>query len=87
MYNLTLEEQKELDTFLKENLKKGYIQPSQSPMVTPFFFVKMDRKLWPCQDYRYLNEWMIMYVYPLPLISELMDKIKDGKYFTKLDIQ
>ena len=27
-----------------------------------------------------------MDAYPLLLISELMDKIKDGKYFTKLDI-
>ena len=28
MYNLTPEEQKELDVFLKDNLKKGYIRPS-----------------------------------------------------------
>jgi hypothetical protein len=45
-YNLTLAEQLELDKFLKENLKKGYIQPSQSPMASPFFFVsKKDGKL------------------------------------------
>ena len=87
-YNLTPEEQKELDAFLKENLEKGYIRPSKSPMATPFFFVKKkDGKLRPCQDYQYLNEWTIKNVYLLPLISELMDKIKDGKYFTKLDIR
>ena len=34
-YNLTLEEQNELDIFLKDNLKKWYIRPSQSPMATP----------------------------------------------------
>ena len=39
-YNLTPEEQKELVIFLKDNLEKGYIRPSQSPMATPFFFVK-----------------------------------------------
>jgi hypothetical protein len=56
-YNLTPEEQTELDKFLKENLEKGYIRPSQSPMATPFFFVKKkDGKLRPCQDYRYLND-------------------------------
>jgi hypothetical protein len=44
-YNLTLAEQLELDKFLKENLEKGYIQPSQSPMASPFFFVsKKDGK-------------------------------------------
>jgi hypothetical protein len=36
-YNLTTEEQTELDKFLKENLEKGYIRSSQSPMATPFF--------------------------------------------------
>ena len=38
-YNLTPIEQIELDKFLKESLEKGYIQPSQSPMASPFFFV------------------------------------------------
>ena len=39
-HNLTPEKHKELDKFLDENLAKGYIQPSQSPMASPFFFVK-----------------------------------------------
>jgi hypothetical protein len=39
-YNLTPKEQVELDKILKENLDKGYIKPSQSPMASPFFFVK-----------------------------------------------
>ena len=74
-YNLTPAEQIELDKFLKENLEKGYIRPSQSPMASPSFFVnKKDGKLWPCQDYRYLNDWMIKNSYPLPLIPEIMDK-------------
>ena len=45
-YNLTLAEQIELDKFLKENLEKGYIRPSQLLMASPFFFVnKKDGKL------------------------------------------
>ena len=87
-YNLTPEEQIELDKFLKENIDKGYIRNSQSPMASPFFFVKKkDGKLRPCQDYRYLNEWTIKNAYPLPLISEILDKLKDAKYFTKLDVR
>ena len=87
-YNLTLAEQTKLDKFLKENLEKGYIRPSQSPMASPFSFVnKKDGKLWPCQDYWYLNDWMIKNSYPLPLILEIMDKLKGAKYFTKLDIR
>ena len=87
-YNLTPAEQIELDKFLKENLEKGYIRPSQSLMASPSFFVnKKDEKLRPCQDYRYLNDWMIKNSYPLPLIWEIMDKLKGTKYFTKLDVR
>ncbi|HET6992228.1 MAG TPA: hypothetical protein VFJ43_12925, partial [Bacteroidia bacterium] len=75
-YNLTPEEQTELDQWIKENLDKGYIRPSQSPMASPFFYVKKkDGRLRPCQDYRYLNDWTIKNAYPLQLISKLTDKI------------
>jgi transposase InsO family protein len=87
-YNLTPQEQIELDKFLKENLEKGYIRPSQSPMASPFFFVdKKDGKLRPCQDYRYLNEHTIKNAYPLPSINELLDKLKGARRFTKLDVR
>jgi hypothetical protein len=75
-YTLTLEEQLEQDKFLRENLEKGYIQPSQFSMASPFFFVKKkDGKLRPCQVYHYLNNWTIKNAYPLPLILEIMDKL------------
>jgi len=38
-YNLTLEEQHQQAEFIQENLKKGYIRLSKSPMASPFFFV------------------------------------------------
>ena len=90
LYNLTPEEWEQQELFIKENLKKGYIRPSRSPMASPFFFVnKKDRKLWPTQDYMYLNQWMIKNAYPLPLILEIMDKIKASraKYFAKFNVQ
>ena len=40
IYPLSPAEQKELDTFLKENLETGQIQPSKSPMSSPVFFIK-----------------------------------------------
>ena len=89
-YNLTPEEHKQQELFIKENLKKGYIWPSRSPMASPFFFInKKDGKLWPTQDYRYLNQWTIKNTYLLPLISEIMDKIKTSgaKYFTKFNVR
>ena len=45
-YSLTPQEQIEMEKFLKEILQKGYLQPSKSPMSSPFLFVdKKDRKL------------------------------------------
>jgi len=38
-YNLTPAEQRELNCFIDDNLEKGYIRSSQSPMASPFFFV------------------------------------------------
>ncbi len=40
----------------------------------------------PVQDYQKLNEMTIKNRYPLPLISELIDKLRGAKYFTKLDV-
>ena len=57
-------------------------------MASPFFFVKKkDGKLRPVQDYWKLNEMMIKNRYPLPLISELINKLTHAKIFSKMDIQ
>ncbi|OJT15194.1 Transposon Tf2-12 polyprotein [Trametes pubescens] len=88
IYPMTLEEQDALDVFLEENLRTGRIRPSKSPWGAPFFFVKKkDGKLRPVQDYRKLNDMTKKNKYPLPLMSELFDRLKGAKYFTKLDIR
>ncbi|KAJ8455645.1 hypothetical protein ONZ51_g12371 [Trametes cubensis] len=74
--------------FIAENLKKGYIQKSKSPLASPFFFVtKKDGSLRPVQDYRALNEGTIKNAYPLPLISDIIDRLKGATIFTKLDVR
>jgi hypothetical protein len=89
VYPLTPAEQTKFDKFLEENLRNGYIQPSKSPMVSPFFFVskKDTDALHPCQDYRYLNDGTVKNICPLPLISDLLNKLKGANIFTKLDIR
>ncbi|KAL5536496.1 hypothetical protein ACEPAF_318 [Sanghuangporus sanghuang] len=57
-------------------------------MASPFFFIKKeDGSLQAIQDYRKLNEGMVKNKYPLPLINELIDKVKDAKYIMKLDVR
>ena len=77
-----------MDEFLQENLNSERIRPSKSPLASPFFFIKKkDGSLCPVQDYRYLNSITIKNRYPLPLIVELMDKLKGATIFTKFDIR
>ena len=88
IYPMSPMEQEELDRFIEENLRKGYIRPSKSPMASPVFFVKKkDGKLRFVQDYRKLNEITIKNRYPLPLISQLIDRLRGAKFFTKLDVR
>ena len=57
VYPLSREERDEVREFVKEQLQKGYIQPSKSLQIVPVSFVgKKDGKKWMVQDYRYLNE-------------------------------
>ena len=56
-YPLLREEREEVREFVKEQLRKGYIQPLKSPQTVPVFFVgKKDGKKRMVQDYRYINE-------------------------------
>ena len=88
VYPISPGEETELKKFIDENLAKGYIRKSKSPQAAPFFFVaKKDGKLRPVQDYRYLNKGTIKDAYPLPRISDLMDKLRGKKYFTKMDVR
>ena len=46
-----------------------------------------DRSRRLCVDYRALNHFTIPNKYLLPHISELLDKTRGGKWFTKLDLK
>jgi len=88
VYSLSPVEQKELDTFLEENLHTGQIHPSKSPMVALVFFIKKkDSSLRLVQDYRALNSMTVKNKYPLPLISKLVSQLHRARYFTKLDVR
>ena len=93
VYPLSPTEDTALQTFLSENLDKGYIQQLKSPYAFPFFFIKKKNgDLRPIQDYRKLNAFTVRNTAPLPLIHELMDRLtrvhgRRSALFTKLDIR
>ena len=88
VYPLSPVEQKELDSFLEENLRTRRIRLSKSPIAAPVFFIKKKNgSLWLVQDYRALNSMMVKNKYPLLLISELVSQLRGARYFTKLDVR
>lgn len=88
IYPLSQKELAELRRYLNENLKNGRIRESKSPAGAPILFVpKANGSLRLCVDYRGLNKVSVKNRYPLPLISEILDRLAGSKIFSKLDIQ
>ena len=86
-YTMTLKEEEALNQWLDKQLKVGLIVESKSRYVAPCFCIpKKDGSLQLVQDYRKLNQVMIKDKILLPLIREVIDKLKKTKYFNKLDL-
>ena len=88
VYPLSRNKKEEVQKFLNEHLKKGYIRPSKSPQTSPVFFVgKKDGGKRMVMDYRRLNKQMVKNNYPLPLITDLVDSMGNKRIFTKMDLR
>ena len=88
LYPMTWDEQSELDEWINEQVEKGYIRPSKSPMACPVFYIpKKDGKRRLVIDYQPLNKYTIPNAYPLPLIQEIMDALSNSRIFTKMDLR
>ena len=46
----------------------------------------VDGKKWMCMDYHTLNKKTLKNNYPLPLISDMIDRIGNAKVFMRLDL-
>ena len=87
-YPLILKERDAIDKIINEQLKKEYIQPSDSPYASQIFFVsKKDGSFCPVQDYRVLNKYTISNHYPLPNLKDLTCRLANAWLFTALDLR
>ena len=88
IYSMTQEERKELSQWIDENLQKGYIRPSRSPIAAPVFFIpKKDGKKRLVQDYRRLNKVTTADSYPIPIMRTLAERVEGATIFTALDLR
>ena len=87
VYPLSRNEREEVQKFVDEHLKKGYIRSSKSEQTSPVFSVgKKDGGKHMVMDYRKLNRQTVKNNYPLPLITELVDNMGSKQVFTKMDL-
>ena len=78
----------EADQQIQEMLANGIITPSVSPWSSAIVLVRKKKgDLRFCVDYRKLNQITVNDSHPLPLISDLLDSVKDAKYFSLLDLR
>ena len=86
-YAMTLKEEEALNQWLNKQLKARLIVESKSRYAVLCFYIpKKNSSLWLVQDYRKLNQVTIKNKTPLPLIGEVIDKLKKARYFNKLDL-
>jgi hypothetical protein len=87
-YRMAEVELKMLKAELDSLLEKGFIRPSASPWGSLALFVpKKDVTQHLCVDYRALNVVTIKNKYPLPRIDNLMDQLRQAKFFSKIDLR
>jgi len=87
VYLLSLVKRNSLDTWIDEELRKGYICSSTSLIAALFFFVKKhDGSLRPVMNYRALNKITVKNRYPISRIADLIESLSKASIFTKIDL-
>ncbi|XP_030595635.1 uncharacterized protein K02A2.6-like, partial [Archocentrus centrarchus] len=86
---LPLAHQEAADQELREMLKMGIIEPSESPWASAVVMVpkKNSPRMRFCLDYRPLNKVTKKDSYPLPRIDESLDLVAGSSWFSTLDLR
>ena len=78
----------ELRKQLNELLDAGLIQPSKALYGAPILFQKkQDGTMRICVDYRALNKATVKNKYLVPLVQDLMDRLRKACWLKKLDLR
>jgi predicted transcriptional regulator len=87
LYNLFNSELKTLRLYLDDALTRDIIRHSMSPTEASVLFVlKKNEKLRLCVDYRGLNKIIRKNRHSLSLITQMLDQLKDCRFFIKIDL-
>jgi hypothetical protein len=80
-------ERLELHRQLKDAMEDGLIRPSHNEFRSPILFVHKAYGSFPlCIDYQVLHEVTRKDTYPLFLVNDTLDELKDANFYTHLDL-
>jgi hypothetical protein len=88
LYSMLANQLIALKEYFTEILRKEWIVPNVAEYGSPVLFAKKPNdELRFCMNYRAVNARSKKNMYPLPLISETLDRFRKVKLFTKLDVR
>jgi reverse transcriptase-like protein/integrase-like protein/chromodomain-containing protein len=97
IYPLSQDEDGLLKEYLEENLQRGFIRRSKSSAGAPIFFVEKERAKAQKENrvpqkrlvvnYKGLDKITEKFRYPLPLMTEIFDRLTTARIFTKIDLR
>ena len=86
-YRIAKEWEDEVQIELRNMLEAGVIEPSKSPWSSPIHIVrKKEGSICTCVDYQRLNAVTSSDPYQMPRVDDLIDKVGNATYLTKLDL-
>ena len=86
-YRMSQEQKDALQKELSKFIKRGWIRPSHSEWAILALVVpKKDGSMRVCIDYRDLNAVSMLDAYPLPRIDELLNKLANARWYSKVDL-
>lgn len=87
-YNLSPARQKIVEEELDKMLKLKVVEPSKSPWSSPIVLLdKPDGSYRFCVNYKALNSVTKPDAYPLPKVTHILDRLRDARYLTSIDIK
>ena len=87
IYPLSKNKREEVQNFVDNQLRKGYIRLSKSSQMSLVFFVsKKNGSKRMVMDYYSLNKQTVKNNYPLPLITDLIDNMGSKRIFMKINL-
>lgn len=87
-YRMAPSETKRVQEMVNELLDAEIIQKSNSYYASPILLVdKKNGEKRMCVDYRKLNSQTVKDSHPIPRISDQIDRLSGGKFFTSLDLK